>query len=432
MPRNISKSWSLIDLAVVLIAIFAITGTMFLFLPGRPPLKADAQLPDCVPGQIVVQIKNSNSEAEARLLKEAGAETVSTLSEDGQSFALLQVNPEKEHFLHSLAVLRQDKTSFALVQPNMHYYLDGVQRNSAWPASGNPNDPSLAEQPQVSVHDAVRGQHLLYKYRKMPIAGAVTIGIIDTGVEGSINEFASGQVLKGRNVWTEGPGNKDSDPGRTFGHGTFIGALMAATTNNGVNGIGFLPGAKIFPVDIFNGKQGTDTFHIIEAIQLVQEQKNVRFINLSVNAPPPNTLNSDVAYMSAAQSFSEKRRGCIVNAAGNSAARDISKARPCNVVVAAVDDNLKLASFSNFGPAIAMAGCGVNDGSSNRLNKFIHGNGTSFAAPSVCAVAAMIQYAAPNYSLEQILKVMRSTAKAGPGKVPVPDAYSALKSITGQ
>ena len=58
------------------------------------------------------------------------------------------------------------------------------------------------------------------------------------------------------------------------------------------------------------------------------------------------------------------------------------------VVISAVDSNRNLAFFSNFGVPIIFSGVGV--GNLVRLTPpgtFLNGDGTSFAAPSCCAIA---------------------------------------------
>ena len=274
-------------------------------------------------------------------------------------------------------------------------------------------------------------EYLFSKGLAMPLTGQIKIGICDTGVQGNMNQFTSGQVLTGTNALKTGaPGNVDSDPGAVNGHGTFCASLMAGKTNDGLDGIGFLPGATIVPVDIFNGSSSTSTMTIIKGIQYLQGQTGVKFVNLSVNGSTPNTLNADSSYLAATDAFNAQTGGCIFNAAGNDGGADNSSPDPSNQVVEACDSTDQLASFSNFGKAVSLSGCGVNDGSCNKAGTFFVGDGTSFATPSCCAIAAMISYANPSLGLTQIIAIMKdpnNSVKDSNG-VPVPNALKCVQA----
>lgn len=401
-------------------------------------------IPDCEPGQIIVQLRQDvdSNELNQMLGRQLNARIIDSTSDGALTFALLEVSREPQKFCRIFTQLAHDKKHFSIVQPNLHYYparrrplppTPSPPPSGGWPLSGAPNDPDYAQQSQAFVHSVVEAQEwLATKGYAMPlVTGGLIIGIIDTGVQGNISDFVSGQVLAGTNVWTNAKGNTDSDSSSLTGHGTFCATLMAATANNGVNGVGVLPGATICPVDAFAGRKFTDTFHIVKGIQYLQNQPGVRFINISINGSPPNTFNADTTYLAAAQAFSSAKNGCIFNAAGNDSDADNSVPVPYNVCVQAVDSNLNRASFSNYGPAISLAGAGVNDGSTDKRSRFAVSSGTSFAAPSCCAIAAMLSYAAPGLPFGQILKIMQQNANLSTDKIPVPDALRCVKAITG-
>lgn len=401
---------------------------------------------DCEPGQIVVELHKGAATAEvSEKLRELNARIVDVSTANGQTFALLQVDKPEKNFGKAFSELNKDKSHFDRAQTNNRYYPDGVTPQrvrpsrrkpptpptppppvSNWPTSGNPNDPNLASQPQLGLHNVVPGQRSIFaKGFAMPINGAVTIGIIDTGVQGSATCFNSGQVLTGLNTWTNGNGNVDSDTGSMGGHGTFCASLMAARTNEKSGGAGILPGATILPVDCFGGRSSTDTFHIIKGIQYLQGIPGVKFVNLSVNGEPPSSLNNDDSFRSAAQAFHAATGGYMFNAAGNSGGTDTSTVVDGNVVVEAVSSAAKLASFSVRGTPVQLAGCGVSDGSTNKTNRFVIADGTSFAAPSVCAIAASIQYA-KGLSPDAILALMKANSKAASNSVPIPDLNACI------
>ncbi|MGH9552519.1 MAG: S8 family peptidase, partial [Terriglobales bacterium] len=359
--------------------------------------------------------------------------------DEGNIFALVEVDKTDKKFLEGCRKLAAKRKLFSIVEPNRAVKI------CSWPSDGQPNDPDLQQQPQIFLHDAIYGHHILANHGVNLTGGGqsgVTIGSIDTGVESLENsgsdgfaatDFFSSQVLQGFNPATKGTtsfpfGNKDADISgqdtdpSLSGHGTFGAEIMAAATNNSYNGAGMLPGAKIDPVCVGTDKAGVpsgdsvSTFSVISGIQFLQKQKIVRFINISINGAPPFTFNTDQAYMQAASNFYHVRNGLVFNSAGNDFLEDPSQPYPTNIVVSAVDATGNLAAFSNYGHAVQLTGLGVDDGSTNAEGAFVMSSGTSFSCPSVTGIAAAIAAANPKLSNAQILSILfHNSIQGNPG-----------------
>jgi hypothetical protein len=294
----------------------------------------------------------------------------------------------------------------------------------------------LGSQPQFFVHEVLGGQTALAANGlTLPVPhGSLTIGICDSGVQAIETtpilptpgpmDFYPNQILTGLCLAPPpATGNIDSGDAAAggFAHGSFCSGIMAAATNTSppYNGAGFVPGALIDPVDL-SGKAGTfTTMSVIQGIKFLQNEPGVRFINLSANAPPPFSFNTDPAYLHAVAIFSKKKDGAVFNAAGNDGMEDTSPpyypfvhGLPVNVVISAVNRFRNLAFFSNFGASVCFAGVGVEDGSTvvtqagSPPSNFIQADGTSFSTPSCCAIAAALQYAHPDWTWKQIFLTM--------------------------
>src|SRR5205085_11736208 len=101
-------------------------------------------------------------------------------------------------------------------------------------------------------------------------------------------------------------------------------------------------------------------------------------------------------------------------------------AYPGVVAVSATDWDGNVASFSNWGPWVDLAAPGIAITSTYpaagpRAN-YATGSGTSFAAPFVAGVAALLRSANPGWSADDTANRLRSTARdAGPRGID--DAY---------
>lgn len=108
------------------------------------------------------------------------------------------------------------------------------------------------------------------------------------------------------------------------------------------------------------------------------------------------------------------------------------------LTVAAVDKNRTSATFSSRGPEVDLAAPGVKVISIVPGGAATASSGTSFAAPHVAGVAALLLSVEPNLSPEGVAEILRSTAEDldFPGKDPstgfgLVDAAAAVQTILG-
>jgi subtilisin family serine protease len=224
------------------------------------------------------------------------------------------------------------------------------------------------------------------------------IAVIDTGIDKNHPDL---RVVSGVN-FTSGNRNNFSDGN---GHGTHVSGTAAAR-DNGIGVVGVAPGARLHAVKVLNNA-GTGTLSgLIAGIDWVTSRASIiEVANMSLGFSEDPTQPSavhDAIRRSAALGV------VYVAAAGNSNA-DTASFAPASyeevIAVSAVADSDglpghlgpstsfgaddTLASFSNFGSAVDVAGPGVDILST--LPKGLYGkkSGTSMAAPHGTGVVAL-------------------------------------------
>jgi type VII secretion-associated serine protease mycosin len=266
-------------------------------------------------------------------------------------------------------------------------------------AAAVPNDPEYArQQPYL---DRVRLP------QAWELAGAdadALVAVVDTGVDAAQPDLA-GRVLTGRDFI-----NDDGDAYDDQWHGTWVAAIIAANTNNGVGIAGASPRARILPVKVLDAYgNGTDA-DIAAGITWAADH-NADVINLSLGGPREN------AVIRQAVEYALRRDVVVVASAGNegSDAPQYPAAYPGVVAVAATDANGEPASFSGRGPWIDIAAPGTNITSARSRSSYETMSGTSYAAPFVSGVAALVHALDPALPASQIVSRLLATAEdAGP------------------
>ena len=173
-------------------------------------------------------------------------------------------------------------------------------------------------------------------------------------------------------------------PVDTFGHGTMVAGLIAATADNGQGIHGIAPTAKITAHRVFSslGKMGSPKYANISDIIFAiasSVDDGAKIVNLSLGGG---------SYSSVEQQFYAdlaSRNVLVIAAAGNGGSdgvgdnNDVTPTYPSNygssaiIAVAAIDQKGVLAEFSNYGPtSVDIAAPGTNILSTDVTRKTIH------------------------------------------------------------
>lgn len=189
---------------------------------------------------------------------------------------------------------------------------------------------------------------------KAPDAWRVTRGenskvlVLDTGVDKD-HPALKNRFLKGRNFMFGGSPDDVTD---SVGHGTHVsGTILAGGENGGL--VGVAPSAQLLMGRVCS-PQGCSSIGIAYGLDW-GIQENVQVISMSLGGSSATPAEQD------AVKRAEQANVVVVAASGNDSADtvDFPAALPSVLAVGAVDADLKKASFSNYGPELAVVAPGT-------------------------------------------------------------------------
>lgn len=241
---------------------------------------------------------------------------------------------------------------------------------------------------------------------KISTGKGVTVAVIDDGVK-AIPEL-EGQLVPGKDFGkSDGDGRSDQS-----GHGTGMAALIAGTgkhpSGDGIYGLA--PGTKILPLRVAGELEGATPLWA-EAIRYAADS-DAKIINISLGiASKPE----DDPVRAEAVKYALSKGKLIFAAAGNSGDTlnevEYPAATPGAVAVAAVAANGESTEESQHGPQVDMSAPGVDlvtaCGGKTGLCK---SHGTSGASALASASAALLWSAHPDWTNNQVLRVLLNTA----------------------
>ncbi|WP_058044250.1 type VII secretion-associated serine protease mycosin [Streptomyces roseifaciens] len=233
----------------------------------------------------------------------------------------------------------------------------------------------------------------------------VTVAVIDTGVDVSLPDL-QGQVLEGKNFSGQ-PGDARTD---TEGHGSKMAALIAGTGKRGsvAGSYGLAPGVKILPVRV--RQKGTaleGTRSMVDALHYAADS-DAKIINISLGGPSDEEEEKAITY-------ALNKGKMIFAAAGNSGDKgnevEYPAAYPGVIGVAGLDQEGAAASWSQHGPQVDLSAPGAAMvAACSGGTELCRGNGTSDASALAAASAALIWSVHPNWTANQVTRVLINTA----------------------
>jgi subtilisin family serine protease len=259
-------------------------------------------------------------------------------------------------------------------------------------------------------------------------AGAVTVAIVDTGVDLSHPDLAP-------NLWTnpgEIPGNGidddadgyvddvhgadllngDGDPRDDNGHGTHVAGIVAARGENGVGVAGVAWRARIMAVKVLDSHAAGDMSTVARGLRYAVAH-GARIVNVSLSGP---TAGADIA-----GAIDEARAAgvVVVAAAGNTGADlDVTPAYPAAldapnlVTVTSSDRRGALSPRASFGRAsVDLAAPGQDILSTARGGGYEFRSGTSTAAAQVSGALALLAGARPALGADALRGALLAAAR---------------------
>ncbi|MDR2805318.1 MAG: S8 family serine peptidase [Dysgonamonadaceae bacterium] len=296
-----------------------------------------------------------------------------------------------------------------------------------------PDDPNLSSQwhlSKINVYDA---------WDITMGSPDVIVGILDSGTEWTHSDLGIGSdtyqniyLNPGEDIWTNqnnpatGNGidddnngfiddwkgwnfaNNSNDSRGTYFHGTFVAGIVGAKTNNS-NGIAGVAGG--------NNEEGTKLLSycvglnapvssVIDDAIIAAVDNGTRIIQFSLTVSQSSDIDAAIQY-------AVNQNVIIVCASGNSYSSSVSypASNPNVIAVGATNQNNQRADFSNYGNQLDLVAPGVDIYSTTLNNTYTTSSGTSFAAPQVSAIAALVLSVNPYLTGQQVRDIIESTAQ---------------------
>ncbi|MBU1692973.1 MAG: S8 family serine peptidase [Verrucomicrobia bacterium] len=209
---------------------------------------------------------------------------------------------------------------------------------------------------------------------------SVVVAILDTGLATNLSEFA------GRHVNGYDFANGDANPVDDHNHGTMVASVLGANANNGTLVAGVDWNCRIMPVKVLNSANNGLYSWWADGIDWAVAN-GAKVINLSAGGFDSDITLSNAIMDAIAQGVIFVT---ITHNDYSSSIRFPGRMNAC-ITVGATNTNDTRASFSNYGSAIDLVAPGNNIPLVSKAG-LISNNwwGTSFSAPQVAGVAALL------------------------------------------
>jgi serine protease len=332
-----------------------------------------------------------------------------TLSYVAVKFPAQAADTARQNFIE--AVTKKERVKYA-------------EQNATHEALLTPSDPEFSNQyapQQVNAPTA---------WDTQLGSGDVTIAVVDQGIKYDHEDLSAQFGSDTGDDFVDGDSDPYPDVLADEYHGTHVGGIAAATTDNGV-GVSGISNCSLLSGRALSESGSGSTADIADAIQWAADQ-GATVVNLSLGGGGyTDTMKNAVSYA--------VNNGTLpVAANGNDSASSVSYPAAYSecLAVSALDQNEDLASYSNYGPNTDVAAPGTDVLSTwTTSTKYKRISGTSMATPVVSGVAGLAasQYSVTVSELRTHLKntavdVGLSSDEQGSGRV---DAANAVTTEPG-
>ncbi|MFI9162298.1 S8 family serine peptidase [Kitasatospora aureofaciens] len=256
----------------------------------------------------------------------------------------------------------------------------------------------------------------------------VRVAVIDTGVDDG-NPQLAGKVDAGPSLLFDKQNNKPVDgtsKNDTVGHGTKVAGIIAASRSDRTGFVGLAPDARIYAIRQNDSEGNGDVSSLTAAINDVVKNNNdvikskgpetslIRVINISQDVRGAGDAHfGGYQELKTAIQAAEDAGIVVVASSGNDGKEGDTYpgAFPTVLSVGASDRNNERAPFSQYGSFVKVAAPGVEMLSTVPGGGQCVDNGTSFAAPYVAGLAALLIGAHPKWTPAQVRAWIEQSAQ---------------------
>jgi subtilisin family serine protease len=228
----------------------------------------------------------------------------------------------------------------------------------------------------------------------------VVVAIVDTGVQ-SDHPDLQGRLVEGTNII-----DPTQPPDDDVGHGTHVAGIIAAQVNNNEGVAGMTWYTKIMPVKALDSSGAGTTYSVAEGIIWATDH-GADVINMSLG----NYANAQ--FLHDAVKYAYDHGVVLVAATGNDNTDrpGYPAAYPEVFAVGATNEDESRAEYSNYGDYVDVTAPGTSIASTYPGSRYAALSGTSMACPHVSALASLIRSANANLGNEEVMDLLRKTAK---------------------
>lgn len=227
------------------------------------------------------------------------------------------------------------------------------------------------------------------------------VGIIDSGISAKTRDLEPERILPGTDFVSDGDALSDSS-----GHGTFIAGIIGAARQNGFGISGIAPDAMLISMKTSAHKR-SEVHHVADAIRSCVDDYQCTVINLSSSSEETSEVLAD------AIQYADEKGVIIVCPVGNDGKETLNypAAYDETIGVGAVDSHKNISSFSNYNESVFVVAPGEETISLSRSRYGIRfRNGTSYAAPFVTGLAALLKEQYPQMTRTDFCEILKQSS----------------------
>lgn len=235
----------------------------------------------------------------------------------------------------------------------------------------------------------------------------VTVAIIDSGIDTDHQEFVGRISELSYNAYTEQVGISYVED--DLGHGTNVAGVIAAKRDNslGIDGITDNVRLMIIKANNYNEEFFSNSAVARGVIYAVDNGADI--INMSLGS---TTISTEVKN---AIEYAHQQGVFVVAASGNNGLNEdfYPAAYETTISVGSINQTLSLSDFSNYGETLSLVAPGSDIYTTDLNNGYAIVNGTSFSAPHISGVLALLlSYETISYE-EALNKLLLTTLDLG-------------------
>lgn len=249
----------------------------------------------------------------------------------------------------------------------------------------------------------------IYEDYSFPNINNIIVAVIDDGIYKNHPDLPLGNISFNAHT--------GKSPSVQYGsHATEVAGIIGATTNNNVGIAGVASGVQIMDISLCYtenakslGMQASTTSSFANAIRFAANN-GAKIINNSwsfgTSSPIPE-INNAIKYAHS--------KGCIVVFSsgnnGGTATQPAASAPSSTLVVGAIKQNGIKADFSSYGSYVDVVAPGVDIWTTTDNGYYTLVNGTSYAAPHICGIAALIWATNPSLPAWRVCDILEQSTK---------------------